>query len=91
MTQSGTVSQLCVSGNCATVGWKMREGVLGNTKMEGKARSIRGGFKLCLMYSLEREQNLVVEWGSTGKYSKEEVDKEKGSQVDEESRQGYSD
>lgn len=46
----------------------------------------------CLMYSLEREQeNLVVEWGSTGKYSKEEVDKEKGSQVDEESRQGYSD
>lgn len=44
------------------------------------------------MYSLEREQeNLVVEWGSTGKYSKEEVDKEKGSQVDGESRQGYSD
>lgn len=65
--------------------------MLGSTKMEGKARSIRGGFKLCLMYSLEREQeNLVVEWGSTGKYSKE-VDKEKGSQVDEESRQGYLD
>lgn len=65
--------------------------MLGSTKMEGKARSIRGGFKLCLMYSLEREQeNLVVEWGSRGKYSKE-VDKEKGSQVDEESRQGYLD